>query len=613
MSHIRKSIILILGFVACLTAQGLTVFGQQTDVYYLAKTSSGSGDGSFERPFNDFDKLQQVVGEKRRVGRNVKVIIRQGTYELSKPLLFTADQPDSLLSIEYSAYKGEKVTISGGKILKGNWAKTEKNNIWKLKIASFNRATDVFRALFVNGKRLQRATSDTLFSSANSLYKSRYKPWDFPSLPRISADSIEVFCGFEYSNNSLDSLKDLSGEVIVYNSWEASWHTIRSIDKDKHIVNFHNPATYPVGFFGSKVRFRVENSKDYLDTPGEWLLDYDSGELLYYANPNENPNSLNFVASRINTLLSINGDGQNGKFVNNIKFSNIEFSYSEPKWGVNKISSRNKAADAAKYPWLDLKSGFSSNQGALDCGAAILLESARGCSFENCTFSHLGNYAIWIGDYSAKNTVSNSKIVDNGGGGIIIGIDAIGGIRKNWPASRPPSGNNVINCTIDDCGKFFPSGLGIGIMQASNNVIKGNKIKNLPYSGISVGWSFNSEDTYTKNNLIEYNYIENVLTTLADGGGIYTLGNQSGSIYQYNYIKNINRQKNTVGGNNGFFFDQGSSGFKVIKNVVENVQNEDYRFNKSDRSKISFMDNHFQKMESNESTKKVVEKVLKIK
>lgn len=612
MSCSHKSTISILTLVAILILRWSNSYCQQTAVYYLAKNSSDNGDGSFQHPFNSFDKVQEVIDNSAGTRSNIKVFIRKGIYELRRPLSFARADFDSLGSIQYSAYRGEKVTISGGKTLSGTWTKTEKTGIWRLKINSFNKATNVFRALFANGKRLQRATSDTLYSSSNSLYQSQHKPWDFASLSRLAADSIEVFCGFEYTNNSLDSLKDLSGEIIVYNSWEASWHTIRNIDKDKHRVNFQNPATYPVGFFGPKVRFRVENAKDYLDTPGEWLLDYDSGELLYYAGPNENPNSMNFVASRLNTLLNVHGDGQNGKFVSNIKFTNIEFSFSEPKWGFNKISG-DHANNGTKYPWLNLESGFASNQGALDCGAAILLESARNCSFENCTFSHLGNYAVWIGEYSTRNTVIDSKIYDNGGGGVIIGIDAIGGIRKNWPATKSPSKNSVINCSISDCGKFFPSSLGIGIMQASDNTIRRNKIKNLPYSGISVGWSFNFENTYTNRNLIEYNYIENVLTTLADGGAIYTLGNQMGSIYQYNYIKNIGKSKNTIGGNNGFFFDQGSSNFKVFKNVVENVQNEDYRFNKTDRSKVSLIENHFQKRESNEGIKKSIEKALKIK
>lgn len=612
MNYSHKASILIL-LLELLVSRISDSYGQQTDIYYLAKTSAATCDGSIGRPFNSLDKVQEAIEAGRQSGRNVKVIIRQGVYELSKPLAFTNSYSDTTRSVEYTAYKGEKVTISGGKTLTGTWVRTERGNVWKLKIARFNKTTDVFRALFVNGKRLPRATSDTLFSSANSLYKAKHKTWDFPALPRLAADSIDVFCGFEYSGATLDSLKDLSGEVIVYNSWEASWHTIRNIDKEKHIINFHNPATYPVGFFGSKVRFRIENSKDFLDTPGEWVLDYNTGELFYFAQKNENPNARKFTVTRLSKLVDIRGDGESGKFIYNIKFSNIEFSYSGSKWGFNKVLAGKSGIDLAKYPWLDLKSGFSSNQGALDCGAAISLESAKNCSFENCTFSHLGNYAIWIGAYSSNNSIANSSIYDNGGGGVIIGIDAIGGIRKDWPATKAPSKNNVMNCTINDCGKFFPSGLGIGIMQASYNTIKGNKIKNLPYSGISVGWSFNFEDTYTKNNLIEYNDIENVLTTLADGGGIYTLGNQSGSIYQYNYIKNIGNSKNTVGGNNGFFFDQGSSNFKVIRNVVENVQNEDYRFNQSDRSKLSFTENHFQKKESNDNTKKAVEKALKVK
>jgi hypothetical protein len=582
------------------------VNGQTVIKYYLATKGSKTPDGSVNNPFSNFGQVQKAVRNRANKKTNVQVVIRGGNYNLTGPLIFTqADGGDSLHTVEYVAYKGEKVAMSGGKVLAGTWIKNADNDVWKLKIAGFKKDRDIFRSLFLNSKRLKRASSDTLFSKGPiPKFATSYKFLDFPAIRRLVRDSIDVFCGFVYVNNALDSIKDISGEVIVYNSWEASWHTIRDIDRVNHIVNFKNPATYPVGFFGPKVRFRVENSEDYLDTPGEWLLKYDKGEVWYLANKNENPNLLKFVVPVADTLVIIKGDSKTGALVRNIKFSNINFTYSSSTWGVHRIADSDKKRNSEIFPWIRFDEGFSSGQAATDCGAAIYLEAANGCKFESCSFAHLGNYALWIGQFSAQNTVSNCKLYDNGGGGIIVGFDITGAKRKSWQDSKSPAHNLITNCEIADCGKIFPSGVGIGIMQANHTTLKSNSIHDLPYTGISVGWTFDFSENYTTYNIIEGNYIYNVMKTLADGGGIYTLGKQTGTKYINNYIKNIYKSKNAIGSdNNGFFFDESSSDFEVSGNMVVNVQNGDYRFNKSDTTKLRMSNNHFQKLSPNKSVK----------
>jgi hypothetical protein len=585
------------------------LYGQNMVKYYLSSNQIDMPDGSIRKPFFTFDQVQQAVRNRPNKKSSVQVVIRGGTYTISKPLIFTPeDGGDSLHTVEYIAYKGEKVSINGSKIVAGTWIKNTNGNIWKLKIKNFQRKKDVFRAMFANGKRLQRATSDTLFSKgAIPAFADKYKHLDFPAIRKLVKDSINVFCGFVYANNNLDSLKDLTGEVIVYNSWEASWHTIKNIDTANNIINFKTPATYPVGFFGPKVRFRIENSEDFLDSPGEWLLKYDTGEIWYFANGTENPNHIKFTVPIVDTMVVIRGNSASGKFVQNISFSNIHFNYSSSSWGAHRISDADKRNNMKIFPWVRFDEGFSSGQAAPDCGAAINLEYAKGCSFNGCSFSHLGNYAIWIGQYSSYNILKNCKIYDNGGGGVIIGIDVSGAKRKSWQDSKSPAFNQIINCEIADCGKVFPSGVGIGIMQANHCLIKSNVIHDLPYSGISVGWTYDFSDNYTTYNTIDGNYIFNVMKTLADGGGIYTLGKQTGSRYTNNYIKNIYKSKNAIGSdNNGFFFDESSSDFEVNGNMVTNVQNGDYRFNKSDTTKLKLRNNHFQKASHNDAVKQQI-------
>ena len=107
-------------------------------------------------------------------------------------------------------------------------------------------------------------------------------------------------------------------------------------------------------------------------------------------------------------------------------------------------------------------------------------------------------------------------------------------------------------------------------------------IYNLPYTGISCGWTWNPVPNYTRHNVITRNVIHDVLKELADGGGIYTLGQQEGTIIRENIIYNIRRDPGAIGShNNGMFFDESSSRFTVEQNHMFNIQDEPVRFNRS--------------------------------
>lgn len=577
---------------------------------YVALNGSDHNPGSVEKPFLTIARAQQYVENASiKEGGNCQVILRGGTYVLHTPLAFDAQfNTDTNRTIEFTAYKGEKVTISGGENLRGTWVKTNKPRIWKIDISSQFGSEPFFQSLFANGKRLKRACSDTLLSKgALPEFQHLYGVNDFKAIGNLIKDSINVFCAFVYSGNDLDHVQDITAaDVIVYNSWEASWHRIYKIDKQNKIIYFKNPATYPVGFFSPQVKYMIENSLDYLNKPGEWYLDVRNKCIMYYAIGNENPNKMKFVVPVSDKLLVAKGSPD--KKICNVKFSNINFSYSKSAWGINNILQSYKAANARKFPWLDFNQGFSSVQASVECGAAISLEACNNWLFNNCSFSHLGNYAINIGIYSSYNVISNCTVRDIGGGGILICYNKMGGKVTGLSDDVSPAYNKIVNCAISKCGTIFPSGVGIGLMQCNHTLISHNKIADLPYSGISVGWTFDAAtDNYTSYNIIEANVIHDVMKILNDGGGIYTLGKQTGSVYKDNYIYNVFRANHSIGaGCNGFFFDQGSSGFKVDSNVVYNVKNASVRYNQAKASEINLKYNYFQGMNTNTELRNLI-------
>lgn len=95
--------------------------------------------------------------------------------------------------------------------------------------------------------------------------------------------------------------------------------------------------------------------------------------------------------------------------------------------------------------------------------------------------------------------------------------------------------------------------------------------------------------------MVEHNHIHGVMQVLADGGGVYTLGLQPGTVLRSNYIHDVRRSGTAHGGapNNGFFLDQGSRGFLLADNVVRQTSGEPVRFHQCERGWHQWRDNHF--------------------
>jgi hypothetical protein len=89
-----------------------------------------------------------------------------------------------------------------------------------------------------------------------------------------------------------------------------------------------------------------------------------------------------------------------------------------------------------------------------------------------------------------------------------------------------------------------------------------NKVWNLPYTGISVGWGWSADsNSAMRENIVRANYVADCMTELSDGGLIYMLSAQPGSIVDSNYLAyNIGARGNF------FYFDVGCAYFTIKHN-----------------------------------------------
>jgi hypothetical protein len=141
-------------------------------------------------------------------------------------------------------------------------------------------------------------------------------------------------------------------------------------------------------------------------------------------------------------------------------------------------------------------------------------------------------------------------------------------------------GNTVRGCTIERCGAVYYGAVGIWVGLSGNNNVVRNEVRDLPYTGISVGWMWNPTPTPCAGNEVKDNHIHHVMQILSDGGGIYTLGRQPGTKLTGNWIHDVLLNAGRAE-SNGMFLDEGSTDLLIENNLIHDVARSPLRFHKA--------------------------------
>ncbi len=101
-------------------------------------------------------------------------------------------------------------------------------------------------------------------------------------------------------------------------------------------------------------------------------------------------------------------------------------------------------------------------------------------------------------------------------------------------------------------------------MSITSNIIH-NEISNIPYTGVSLGWGWSSttNSTTAHDNLIANNLITDLTQRGRDGGGIYTLGPEPGTLIDSNVIRRMK------GDYACYYLDEGSALITLKNNVCD--------------------------------------------
>jgi hypothetical protein len=540
-----------------------------------------SGSGSAEKPFATLFQAQLAVRELlRRKGMpegGIRVVVHGGTYRLDQTLEFSPeDSGTPEKPVVYMAAPGEKPVISGGVLVTG-WSKLKTavpglpsaatGHVWVARAPQFGAETLDFRQLYVNGVKAIRARTP------NGDVFHRLVLWDVANREAV-VDARDV--------GAWTNLQRV--EMFLLQSWVVSWLRIESVkvEGDKARITFQEPErdlvfSHPYPWPRNTDPYYFVNALEFLDEPGEWYLDNKTGLVYYWPRADEDMTKAEAVAPRLEALVRLVGSVD--RPVHDIQFRGFVFedsTWMRPTHAGNVPLQAGQYFDRIAYR---IEGGIPAEPTLDNLGwtarppAAVYLAGASGIRFERCRFTNTASAALDFHYESHNNRLVGCVFRGVGGNGVQIGRFSEQGLEAHLPYvvsdERELSlDDRVSNSYFRDCGNEDWGSTAIAAGYVRGLTIDHNEIVEMPYSGISVGWGWTTQANAMRDNKILYNRIHQYMERMGDGGGIYTLSNQTPSEIRGNYVYDLRRSP-TGDPSVMIYLDEGSAGFLVKDNLTE--------------------------------------------
>lgn len=452
------------------------------------------------------------------------IIVPGGTHYLAAPLSIPSNATGTIRIV---AENGEAPVLSGGTPV-NSWIESVEDGrrVWKTNVGEAR-----FTQLWVNGTRRQRARHPNggYLQTSGSPEKST-SVWDGQRSLRFSRGSVPSIA------------TPSKAEAVVMSKWIASRMRVDRIDYASGVLYSFDPSELAIE---SQDLFYIENARELLDAFGEWWLDDQTKTLYYIPLPNETMQNTVAVYPRLTTLLRVQDLHRSQSYANSLEIVGIGFEHTD--WARP----------------MDRESG----QAAVEVSAAIEMRNTHGVIIRNARLKNLGGAGINISAGCRDIELSGIRLEDFGASGVLIG-------PRLAPANEPLETRHVTltNSQVLNGGNVFHGGVGVWIGHSSNNRITNNSIRDLYYTGISVGWRWDFQPGYAHSNAIARNDVRFIGRKsngdgpiLNDMGGIYTLGNQPGTVIEGNFIRDVWAYKYA---GSGIYLDEGSSEISVVGNRV---------------------------------------------
>lgn len=309
-----------------------------------------------------------------------------------------------------------------------------------------------------------------------------------------------------------------------------------------------------------------EGHPDFIARPGDWAVDALRRELVYRPRSGEKVSNTRLVIPRASSLINVVGTAE-------APVVKLDFSQFALRHVAYHLHPYGYDGAQAAQRCVIIPEGQKRKPFDVAGKAAFSARFWRQGSLSDIQFTCIGGHGPRFAAGCRDITLAGCVIRDCGGNGVMIGS------THDVDGAEQVRGITVTDSLIERVGHISAGAVGVWQGLAADCEISHNRIRNLSYTGISMGWMWDNEPSMAENNKVIGNHISNVMLLLGDGGGIYTLGNQPGSMVKGNYIHDIQRSPlNGASDNNGIYPDQGSSGITYTENVVYDTASSPVRF-----------------------------------
>lgn len=301
--------------------------------------------------------------------------------------------------------------------------------------------------------------------------------------------------------------------------------------------------------------FFIENAQVLVNEPGEFYADIEKRMLYYMPRPGEDMATAQVIVSAREQLLRIQGY-RIGEEVHDLAFEGLTFAYAG--WNFSSLRSR--------FGWQAESFLVSSAYNAeAHPSTAVWVNGAQRIRFIRNRWQHLGGTALELPNNVTHMTVDGNLMHDLGDASILAGREMQ--MYMDETEEAVCSDVRITNNLIQETGRENLAGPAMMVYFGRNFTIAHNELRHYPYTGLSLGWGWDSypDSTSLEDNVVTANRFDQGMLIARDGGAIYTLANQHGTIISENYISN---QWDWTG---GIYLDAGSSFITVDSNVIENT------------------------------------------
>lgn len=475
------------------------------------------------------------------------VSIAAGTYTLSSPLLLNSSHS----GMHWVAPNGS-ASLSGG-VLLGPWQPVANSPNGLRLVEAVFPASGQDRHLFVNGRRATRTrlSADAfakLFQSSK-ISDSGYTLSDQATLPawERSGQGAELVFPQSTSPWTEPRCAVASARRGQLSMVQPCWHNLR----------------YKACGQGAKGQpGYVENvGPAYISQEGDWAVNRTSGTVVYALRVDEEAATISAVMPVLELLVSVSNAA-------NITFERMRFEhaswlrpgqadgYVEQQTGCCAVGTNPLNSDCNHDTYWSVKS--PGNVAVVDSNNVV---------FKHCELTRMGGVGL---DFTrtTSSEVSGCYVHDISGSGIQIGSFAPG---VTGLADGSLDRHNAVRDTIvTRAAVEFSGAAGINVGYTQGTVLEHNEVSNLTYVGITVGWGWSRHSCYNCTNAgwntIRANRVHDYKQTLNDGGGIYMLGPQNGSVIHHNWVFNQG-----TASSGALYPDEGSAYSAWYLNVVSNI------------------------------------------